>query len=286
MLDHYLHTAYAAALRLQPSRRPIPLAALQPGVTPEHIGDAGQAAAWFEAEHQVLMAAAGLALEAGFDTHVGQIAWAVSRFGYASSRLGSYEDAYAHLELALGIHTGHGDRIGQAYVHNALAMTLQFQGRYDEALGQAEQALESYTAAGHQLGRALALNSVGWFRALLGDHQQAFSYCRQAIDLFRDVGYAEGEASALDSLGYAHQQSGDQAEAAACYQQALDLHRELGSRWGMAEALGHLGDIHRATGNPEAARTAWEEALTILNDLDHPDADQVRVKLAELDASP
>ena len=209
MLDHYLHTAHSAALQLHPTRKPITLAPLQPGAEPEHIGDAGQALAWFEAEHRVLMAAAERALEAGFDTHVWQIAWALSRFldtrgrwhdwavieqialaatqrlgdraaqasahqrfGYASARLGCYEDAHAHLGRALSIHTELGDHAGQAYVHNSLAITLTSQGRHGEALGQAQQALKSYTAAGDGPGRALALNSVGWFHAVLGDHRR------------------------------------------------------------------------------------------------------------------
>ncbi|MBV9445876.1 MAG: tetratricopeptide repeat protein [Streptosporangiaceae bacterium] len=323
MLDHYLHTAHSAALRLHPSRRPITLAAATPGVEPEHIGDGADALAWFQAERRVLMAAAGRALEAGFDTHAWQMAWALSRFldtrgrwqdwaaieqialtatgrlgdqaaqasahqrfGFVSGRLGRYEDAYTHLELALGIHTERGDHAGQAYVQHALALTLNNQGRYAEALGHAQRALESWTAAGDLPGRAMALNSAGWFHGLLGDHQQALACLRQSLGLFRDLGHDEGVASVLDSLGYVHQQLGSYAEATACYRKALGLYREIGGRWGAAETLGHLGDAQHAAGNPAQARLAWEEALVILDDLGHPDADQIRAKLAELASSP
>jgi DNA-binding SARP family transcriptional activator len=321
LLDHYLRTAASAALLLHPTRRPIILAAPQPGVTPEHIDGVGDALAWFAAERRVLMAAAEQGAKAGFDTHAWQIPWALSRFldtrgrwhewtlteqialaaterlgdraaqaaahqryGYANARLGNYQDAYAHLGLALDIHTERGDHAGQAYVHNALAITLSFQDRYEEALGHAQQALESYTAIGDQSGRALALNSVGWFHATLGDHEQALRSCGRALDLFRGLGHQEGVASALDSLGFAHQQGGSYAEAAACYQQAFELHRDIGSRWGAAEALAHLGDARLATGNPAGARAAWEEAFVILDDLGHPDAAQIRTKLKELSA--
>lgn len=319
MLDHYLHTAHSAALRLHPSRRPITLAAPHPGVEPEHIGDAADALAWFQAERRVLMAAAGLALEAGFDVHAWQLAWALSRFldirgrwqdwaaveqvaltaterlgdraaqasahqrfGFVSARLGRYDDAYRHLELALGIHTERGDYAGQAYVQHAQALTLNYQGRYGEALSHAQRALESWTAAGDLPGRAMALNSAGWFYGLLGDHQQALTCLRQSLGLFRDLGHDEGVASVLDSLGYVHQQLGNYAEATTCHQQALTLHREIGGRWGVAETLGHLGDVHHAAGNPAQARMAWEEALAILDDLGHPDADQIRAKLLKV----
>ena len=319
MLDHYLHTAHSAALQLRSFSIPVMLDALQPGAEPERIGDAGQALAWFEDERLVLMAATERALEAGFDTHAWQLAWALSdfldmggrwhdwalteqialtaaqrlgdrgaqasahqRFGYASGRIGRYEDAHAHLALALSIHHERGDHAGQAYVHNSLAITLSYQGRHGEALGHARQSLKSYTAAGDRPGQAQALNSVGWLSAVVGDHQQAISHCEQSLDLFRDLGSQEGEAAALDSLGYAHQQVGQHAEATACYQQALELHRKAGSRWGVGDTLGHLGDACHAAGKPEEARTFWEEALAILADLHAPEADQIRAKLGDL----
>jgi len=321
MLDHYLHTAHSAALQARSINSPLMLAALAPGAEAERISDAEQAMAWFETEHGVLMAATGRALEAGFYTHAWQLVWTLSdfldmrgrwhdwavaeqialaatqrlgdrgaqasvhqRFGYASGRIGRYEDAHAHLGLALSIHHERGDHAGQAYVHNSLAITLSYQGRHDEALGHARQSLESYTAAGDRPGQAQALNSVGWLSAVVGDHQQAVSYCQQSLDLFRDLGSTEGEAAALDSLGYAHQQAGQHAEATACYLQAVELHRAAGSRWGAGDSLGHLGDTCHAAGQPEEARAFWEEALAILADLNAPEADQIRAKLRDLDA--
>lgn len=324
LLDHYLHTAYSAALKLHPTRRPIPLAPLLPGAAPERVADAGQALTWFEAENRVLIAAIGRALEDGYDTHAWQIPWALSRFldmrgrwhdwasvaqialtaaqrlgdqaiqaaahqrlGYASGRLGRYDEAHAHLELALSIHIERDDQAGQAYAHNSVAITLSYQGRYAEALTHAQHALKCYTAAGDLPGQALALNSIGWFHAILGNHEEAISACSRALKLSRELGSGhEDVANTLDSLGYAHQQAGHHAEATSCYQQALDLHRGIGSRWGVAETLCHLGDARHAVGDRTAARTAWEEALTILDDLHHPDRDRIRAKLTDLGATP
>lgn len=49
-----------------------------------------------------------------------------------------------------------------------------------------------------------------------------------------------------------------------------------------ADALGHLGDNDYAAGDSSAAREAWQQALAILEDLGHPNADQVRHKLRQL----
>src|SRR5690348_2118388 len=94
------------------------------------------------------------------------------------------------------------------------------------------------------------------------------------------------EADIWDSLGLAHYHLGDHAESAACCQRALGLYREIGDRWAQAETLGHIGDTRLAAGQPDEARAAWEEALAILDDLHHPDAGQVRARLAGLGAAP
>ena len=73
MLDHYLHTAHAAALLLKPWREPVAFAPKRPGVTPEQVLGHQAAMAWFEAEHRVLIGATALAVQAGFDSCAGQL---------------------------------------------------------------------------------------------------------------------------------------------------------------------------------------------------------------------
>jgi tetratricopeptide (TPR) repeat protein len=118
----------------------------------------------------------------------------------------------------------------------------------------------------------------------LGNYRQALSFCQMALTGFSELGNRHGVAHALDSLGYAHHFLGESAQAIACYQQSLDAFREYGDRFSEADTLSHLGDTHHAIGNPQAARRAWQAALSILSDLHHPDASQVRAKLANLDA--
>ena len=72
-LGHYLHTAHAAAVLVNPSRTSLRIAPPDPGVTSERLTGQRQALAWFEAEHHVLLAAATLAAETGFDRHAWQL---------------------------------------------------------------------------------------------------------------------------------------------------------------------------------------------------------------------
>jgi DNA-binding SARP family transcriptional activator len=317
VLDHYLHTAAGATLLLDPAKEPIVLAPPRPGAAAGQPADHRQAMAWFEQEHQVLLAAVALAAGSGFDSHAWQLPWAMASFlqargrwrewaaaqhtalavatrlgdtaaqalsgrllGMACAGLGDHDQARAHFASSLTLYQRLGDRLGQARIHLNLGGLAEHQGRYADALGHGEQALRLYQAIGHKANEAGALNDVGWYHCRLGDYQQARVFCRQALTLSAEAGNRWAEGNAWDSLGYAEHHLGNLAEAAVCYQRALSLNRESGYRFGQAATLTHLGDTRQAAGELAQARQAWQQALAILQDLQHPDADQVRAKLA------
>jgi tetratricopeptide (TPR) repeat protein len=322
MLDHYLHTAHAAAL-LSPHFDALALVPPQPGVSREDATDNTQAMAWFEAEHRVLLAVIALAARAGFDTHACQLPSTFTGFldrrgywndysstqqtalaaslrladlegqarahqglGQASALLGSFSDARTHYGHALDLCRQRGDRQGQARARIGLAFAFEREGRYGESLAQCMHALELFQVLGDKAREAMTANNVGWCHAQMGNHQQALTWCQQAIALHQELGDAHGQAatSSWDSLGYAHYQLGDYVQAASCFQEAVRLFGEFGDRCGQASALAHLGDARFAVGSPETAREAWQQALAILDDLRHPDAEPVRTKLRQLDA--
>jgi DNA-binding SARP family transcriptional activator/tetratricopeptide (TPR) repeat protein len=317
VLDHYLHTAAAAARLLDPAMEPVALGAPRPGAAAGQPADQPQALAWFEAEHQVLLAGVALAAGSGFDVHAWQLAWAMTSFlqirghyqhGAATLRtalaaatrlgdaaaqalcgrllasactdLGDHDQARRHYASSLMLCQRLGNRLGEANIHYCVGLAAERQGRYADALGHAERALRQYQAIGDKASQAAALNDIGWYHGLLGDYQQARALCRQALALSAETGYRWAEAAAWDSLGYAEHHLGNLPEAAACYQRALSLGRKAGDRLGEAETLTHLGDTRHAAGELAQARQAWQQALAILDDLQHPDAGQVRAKLA------
>ncbi|MGH3774443.1 MAG: ATP-binding protein [Pseudonocardiaceae bacterium] len=322
VLDHYLHSAHTAALLLHSTRDPLTLAPPQPGVIPEDLAEGIQALIWFEAEHPVMLAAIGHAADTGFETYAWQIPWTLATFfdrrghwhdwastqhialaaaermdhqdgqarahrllGRAYIRLGSSEKAEIHLRRALDLYQQLGNRVGLAHAHYDLASVFGQQGRADEALGQVQEALGLYEATNHEVGQARALNAIGWYSALLGDHYQALTFCDQALILCRKLGDRLCEGGTLDSLGYVHQYLGHYTQALACYQQAIEVWQELGNYYYQATTLTHLGETYHAAGDREAACNTWQHALAILDDLHHPDADQVRGKLHHMETT-
>lgn len=288
----------------------------RPGVAVTPIPDRDEAWRWLARDHQALLAAVALAVEARFDTHAWQLAWtlytyldrlgawheqavvqalalaAAARLGdrdgearahrnraMACLRLEHYDEADSHLRQSLGIYTELGNVIGCARAHLNLGILAERRGRYRSALQHATQALDLFEAGGNLDGKANALNNIGWYHSQLGDLQSALDHCTQALVLQQQVGNRYWQAHTWDSLGYVHFRLGRQPEAIRCYEHALALWREAAERYYAATTLTHLGDSHRAAGQPDLARSAWRRALEILEQLGHLDAEQIRARL-------
>ena len=320
ILDHYLHTAHAAYRLLSPAADPITLSAPQPGVTTEQLTGYQQALDWFTTEHRVLLAAVDHAATAGFDIHAWQLTrtlapfldrrghwhdWAAAgraavaaaqrladppaqicthgNLARAYTRLGQFEDAQIQLSHALDLANQTGDLTAQAHALHSLAHLWEQRGDYPRALDHVQQSLHLSQAAGHRRGQAHGFMKLGWVYAQLGQYQQGIAACRRAITLFQDIDDGAGQAGTWSSLGYAYHHLGNYARAITCYQHALTLFRGFGDHYNEAATLSHLGDTHHTTGNGQAAHTAWQQALAILRALQHPDADQIRNKLAAIE---
>jgi tetratricopeptide (TPR) repeat protein/transcriptional regulator with XRE-family HTH domain len=321
LLDHYLHTAHAAERLLHPLRDPIapPLDTPEPGVTVESVVDAQQAVGWFATERAVLLAVLRYAADAGFESDAWRLAWTLETFltrgGYrhdladawrtaahAAERLDAvgprahalrglaiaaielrlYGDAYRCARRALALYTDVDDLVGQGYTHRDIAFLHWRRGNARAALHHAQKALSLFRAARHHRAVANELNGVGWYLAELGDYADALAHCEQALANLEQLGDHVGAAYTWDSLGYIHHRLREHRQAVECYHRALALHRRLGDRHDQADTLSRLGDTYEATGDSRAAHAALLQALNILAELDHPDTEVVRGKMAAM----
>lgn len=316
MLDHYTQTATAAALAITPQRNLQVSAQPVAGVRPERIDSQNEAFAWLRAEHAVLMRVIAYAADTGADDYAWRLPLALTDFhdraGYwhdwaacqrialaSAERLGDIaaqsnahrylgrasfyihqDDALHHLTRSAQLRHQIGPPATEAGIHIDIARVLGERGDTDEAVRSAQQALSLYQAARHRIGEAHALNAVGFNYALAGQYADALRYCSQALSLATEIRERRAEAQAWGSLGVIQEYTGHVGQAISCYQRSLALHRELSDRYLTAKLLTHLGGAHQAAGDITAASNAWIEALAILDDLGHPDAYQVRAKLA------
>ena len=319
LLDHYLHTAMAAAAELRPYLPPPDLDPPRPGVAITGIADPAAGATWFAAESPVLLALICHADAAGFDGHAWKLPWALSAYfqlrgrlpdylatqrtavaaanrlgeplaqahshyhlAFAQERLCDRETAWQNAQRALELFRELGDRGNEAAVLCEMAVLLERQGRHAEALEFARDGLALAEAAGHRWTRGMLENNFGWMCAHLGEHEQALSHCQRALSLHHELGNALGMAATLDSIGYIYQQNGDYAESRASYKLALAVYREIGDLFGEGLALNGLGDTYAAEGDVVMAKETWLRAAATLEQLSHPLAREVRAKLMGL----
>ncbi|WP_433381700.1 ATP-binding protein [Actinoplanes sp. CA-142083] len=325
VLDYYLHTALAADRLLKLHRglgvpRPTSYA---PGVTPTPIAGGEEAMAWFAAEHQTLRAAADLAESSGRHTYQWWLAWSMQTYherrwdkrnwivwqmravaaaerageplfeaashynvGYAQCELGDQEAGRNHLTTALSLYEKLGNLAGMAKVHLNLGIIARRMGDHEGAIAEATTALDLYRRAGDPVGEARATNNIGWCHLTLGDYRRALDYCRRAVAVHEAAGNRMGAGHSWDSVGMAHFRLGEHDEAAACYRRSVEAFRAERDRQYEAIALAHLGDAEEEAGHSRAAGEAWRESLAILTEIDHPDADEVRAKLAAREVHP
>ena len=315
LLDHYLHTAYAADALLTRRRDPMTLAPAVPGALPGRPTGPDEALAWFAAEYSVLLSAVQHG-QPGFETHTWQLATTLGTFlerqghwqaladayttaldsarrghdkagqanahrglGLAWYRLGNPDRGREHYLLGLGLFQELGNDAGQARIRQNLAIAASARGDHAEALEHARLSLDHFRAAHDRGGQAIALNEIGWYLAKLGDHREALTHCRQALVAVQEIGDLNGEAHTWDSLGYVHRLLGRFTEAVDCYEQALRLFRKTGDRRSEAIGLAYLGDTLDAAGEREAARGAWTRALAVFDELGLAEADPLRDRL-------
>ena len=316
MLDHYLHTAYRAALLVNPHRDPLALDPPEPGARPLELADAAEARAWFADGHAALVAAVGYASRTGYDRHCYQIAWTLvddfdrrgAWFALAAvteqalrsarrmgdpaaeaqahrflagirSRLGDLGSAHEHLSQALAGFDALGDDTMRAHTYLSRCWLYGVADRRREALAAARRALALYRATGHRAGQARALSAIAWYTGLLGDHRQSLGYAQRSLALVSEIGQPSVEAGIWDTIGCAHHHLGAYEAAVPCFERALRLHRPGGERLKEALVLTHLGETYAAAGDPAAARRVWRTALEIYEDFDHEGADDLRNRL-------
>jgi DNA-binding SARP family transcriptional activator/Flp pilus assembly protein TadD len=316
VLDHYLRTAYAAALLLKPHRQPIEVPEFDEHAVYVPLSSAADAMAWFVRESAALIAAVSAADAAGHPTHVWQLVWTMTDFferhgqwrdyietghvalsaairlrdtaaqararrtlSRAHIHLGEYDTAREHQERAVALYAENGDLLALAHMQIGIGQLYVRQGDHEQALSRAMRGLAVFRQIGHHSGEATALNAVGWCEAQLGRLAEAEEHCRASLALHQEVADRHGQAGAWDSLGYVLMRAGRHREAVTCFEESLALARELRDRASEGEALDHLGDAHEAMGDHRQAESSWRAAMAVLEELDPAAARGLRAKL-------
>ncbi|WP_327292395.1 AfsR/SARP family transcriptional regulator [Streptomyces sp. NBC_01198] len=321
LLDHYLHSAWAAHAVCYPHRDRPALEQPEPGAVVERFADQATALRWYADESVALPALLGAATVEGLDRHAWMLAWSFAEFmqrrglweetlrvhavalqaaerlddhlgaahchngiARAQAKLGRDLEAVDHFEQAIALYKDLDEPVLQAYVLLGLATPLSRQGP-ERALDPTLRARELFEQAGDSVAAARALNNAGWLRAQGGEHDAALADCRRAQQVLADLKCPEGEGHAWDSIAYILDVKGDVPGAVAGFERAAELFRGCDDPHPAAETLVRLGQTHLRAGDTTAALEAWTRAATFYEAVGDAKADRLRDRIAALRAS-
>jgi DNA-binding SARP family transcriptional activator/DNA-binding XRE family transcriptional regulator len=270
LLDHYLHTALACAMRLDPHRDPIVPEPARPGVVGEAILDRRHALDWFTAERPVLLAAIRAASDSTgldghrFDPHIWQLTWTLATF---LELRGHWHDQVTTQYAAVHAARRLGDRRAQAHAHRAVALARARLGTFDDAVPNLSRALELFDELGDTAGEAHAHFDLAQVLELQGRHREAIHHGERAVNLYRTVDHHVGHARALSSLASCYALIGDYAQAESHCLRCLPLMRRLDDVYGEAFAYDALGYARHHLGRHRDAAACYRQALRLMRQI-------------------
>jgi tetratricopeptide (TPR) repeat protein len=320
LVGFHLHTGHRGSRLLDQQHPPIDVGEPPAGCVPAPLRDDAAAMAWFDRNHQCVLAARQAAEDAGWDTCVWQLAWTLDNFHYrrgylqanitswlaglaAAERLhdlavqarahrrlglvygpfGKPAEAVHHLHRSLTLAREIGDTLGLAGVHFVLALHWTHEKNDERALEHANSALDQYRALGDPKWEARALSLIGACQSRLGRHAEARGHAEAGLALCRERKDVYGEADALDSLAAIARETGHHGDALGQSRQALTLWRHLDNTYRQAGTLASMGNAHRALDHHDQARDAWQQAIDLYRAHNlHPAADEIEKRSANL----
>ncbi|MFD4131419.1 BTAD domain-containing putative transcriptional regulator [Streptomyces goshikiensis] len=219
VLDHYIATALAAATAAEPGNAacvPLPPDFLTPAAVRTFTGQ-DDAMAWYTAERDDLVLAAGAAHTAGLHSRT----WRIVMLLWPLMARWARDDWTPLLESALAAARAEADLAAESRVRALLGWVLTEQGRTAEALACVEAAPALSARTGDLRGEASALVVLSWAQAALGDPEQAARGCARAVGLAREADDRYTERLALYHLARYRLDTGQWQEALDTATEAL-----------------------------------------------------------------
>lgn len=322
LLDHLIQGSVAATAQFAPYRKRPALPAPTDGIVVEEFESANEARAWMASMLGAGVVAVGHAKAWGFPREAAWLADGISAYldiqgrwddlltvatsalragevlgdsqiqalayrslAIAQARTGDDTQAEQSVRRALSLYSRSGDVEGEAYAHRLLGNLLNESGDQQAALDHHRQALVLFEELGDGAAQARALNGVGWIHAQLGDLEIALDYCTRSAEMAALLTHTRSVASAWDSIGFIQHAMRDFEASEDAYQRALAAWRDTDERYYQARTLERLGRLRVDMTDHGGAIDAMRSATELFDELGLPEADAVRMRLADLECA-
>ena len=211
---------------------------------------------------------------------------ALGNLGLAYADLGQPKRAIEYYEQHLAIARETGDRRGEGNALGNLGLVNADLGEPKRAIEYFEQVLTIARETGDRRGGGMTLGNLGNAYLGLGEPKRAIEYYEQHVAIARETEDRRGEGTALGTLGLAYADLGEPKRAIEYFKRQLPLARETGDRRGEGNALWNRALAFDELGRRQEAISGAQAALAIYEQIEDPNAEVVRRKLAACGAAP
>jgi transcriptional regulator with XRE-family HTH domain/tetratricopeptide (TPR) repeat protein len=274
MMDHYLHTAAAAARTLRSAQDLPTLAPPSLGVSLEHIIGGRQAQGWFDAEHKTLLALTRQAASEGFENHALLIPWTLvtvlERDGHwhdLASVQHHWHDLVSSLHIALACAERLDDLAGVARTNIHLGRVRHRLGQTDLARAHLARAAELSRRLNDPAAEARAHLALAVVVQCELQLSESLALCLRGLELAEAAGDLSLQAVACNNAGYTHAMLGDLVPGLNYCLRSLDLLRQVGDPYLEAGTLDSLGYIYHQQGGHDQAATSFLRAVALFRQL-------------------
>ncbi|MEV0195556.1 BTAD domain-containing putative transcriptional regulator [Nonomuraea sp. NPDC050691] len=198
---------------------------------------------WFEAEHDSLVAAVGVAAEAGLAESAWGLAAAMVPYLDLHCRLDTWQRTHS---VALGAARANGDTYGEAAMLRGLAQVALYQDRYEEAVDGFVRSRQLFHELGDVRAEATTICGLGAVSQFRGRPAQSLGHFKRALAMFLAADDPQGEALARQAIGRVCLKSGDLTQASESLGQAMRLAQELGDSHREGCVCLQMGQLHEA----------------------------------------
>jgi DNA-binding SARP family transcriptional activator/tetratricopeptide (TPR) repeat protein len=239
---------------------------------------------WLRTDHGTWLRVTESGLRAAYELDAADAKFVMLfNLGTALLQFRRRDEALARHREALEVARAAGDVDQQARALTTVADTLQDLGRMAESEVHYREALEVSRASGARWAEANAHHNLGLLYTATGRGAEAPTWLRTALDMYREVGEQLGESTCHLDLSAALLAEGHFEEAVASARTALSSATEAASPYHQALAHDQLAVVFDRQGVAGAV-SHWQRALALFTELDAPEADHVRARLARVRA--
>lgn len=277
------------------------LAALQPlveGVVPVRPSTLEEALAWFDTEHDCLLAAGEVAADQGRPAALVDILMKSSEFRVRRGRFFEWTDlGLRAIEVAdrsgddvltltaqrlfasnailggdpastidvLGEALATAERLADpsqlAHTHHVFAGAWEFLGDHTRSVEHNLRVLALIDPADKPMLFCRASTALAFCRARLGAIDEAAADLERSVAVARENGFVSEEANAVGQLAWIDRRRGNLEQAIERFEWVVDTAGRIGNVQLAAQYLVEMAECHRELDDVERARAAWSRAL-------------------------